>query len=215
MQQTSMCEAEISTERSLMLDSSVKTTEHYLSKFGFTKPWHYMAFYGGILLGLYFAFVIVMYFLISQGVASQPWALTFTDAMAQWIPMLSQLENVKHKADVTDLRFYYAAYWAYFVPLCFYVYCWKIPLTDTPPNRQMLNNISWKMSIFGFLFFGFCVSIALFWPVNTSSTSWRDASMASFGLGAIHHGLMVYFCLALLFGSARIAFNKILFALIK
>lgn len=154
----------------------------------------------------YFFFIFALFCVPLNEIREYSQITIFTEIVSEWVPMLSEINKVAGFS--RDLVFYYSMMWVatpvFALGLIgFGVFHPNIKTTVTQRISAPLLPI-----LAGLTFWIICLLIALCWPMDHESYSWRDQMLFRNALGFSLFGLMTMWVWSLLFGYIYMLIEK-------
>jgi hypothetical protein len=160
---------------------------------------------GWVFVLAWLAYVFGMSMFVSEHMASSALARAFSNWMANYIPMLDNIQKIPGASQW--VRFFYSIMWA-ITPL-FLLIGWSMrrAMIAQQIYLQPFSDLRLILSAFGI---ALLVSIALWWPVD-DGRGWRDQAAISRGFGVAHFALGVFGFSLGIGGYLRLMYARIKF----
>lgn len=131
---------------------------------------------------------------------------TFTEIVSAWVPMLGEINKVAVFS--RDLVFYYSVMWVATPIFALGLIGFGVFHSNIKTTVKQRISAPLLPILAGLTFWIICLLIALCWPMNHESYSWRDQMLYRNALGFSLFGLMTMWVWSLLFGYIYILIEK-------
>lgn len=158
---------------------------------------------GWSFLLIWLSYTLGMSFFVSDDFARQSVARSYSDWMAQFIPMINSISKIPGASEWN--RFYYAVMWS--ITLVFVVIGWLMRRRMCVQGVYLKPFSDLKLCA-GILFFSLCGVVLFYWPV-ADGRGWRDGAAVDRIFGVAHFSFCVFSFAAVVGVYARLIYARI------
>lgn len=157
--------------------------------------------------------VVSLFCIPFEKIANYPWTNTFIEIMSRWVPMINGINETT--GFTRGIAFYYSVLWVITPTFALVLIgCGAIhPKIRSTVGQRVATPFS--SILVGLAFWIICLLVALCWPINHDSYSWRDQMLFRSQLGFSLFGLMTMWVWSLLFGFKYMLIEKLVYSIYK
>lgn len=161
----------------------------------------------------YFLLIFTLIYISPNIIQNNPRVTFFAEILSTWVPMLGEINKASGFAQ--SLVFYYSVIWVATPILALGLIGFGAIHQKIKATAKIRISAPLFPILAGLSFWITCLIIAMFWPINHESYSWRDRMLLGNAFGFSYFGLMTMWVWSLFFGYIYILMERLFYTLRK